>query len=132
LIKDTCNFINQTDLPEVIRKLRNSHRINTSTKDEKVILHYRRFVEVNSSSFPLGQSKLSDRLIFNISRMTHNLSDNKSTLHFYEKNKTFSLIGRQSFSLKLVISMIRNSEQVVKYYRLLVNRKGVIGVEEIS
>jgi len=132
LIKDTCNFISQAELPENIRKLRNSHRVNNSIKDEKGILHYRRMIDVNSSSFPSGQSNLSDCLIFNVSRMIRNLSDNKSTLHFYENNKTHSLIGRQRFSLNLAVSMVKNSEQVVKYYRLLVNRKGVIAVEEIS
>lgn len=130
-IKDKCNFISHRELPENIKQVRNKQRPNLSGKDEKKILHYKRIAEVDSSLFPVGESKLSDQLVFNFSRIIRNLSDNKSLLYFYENNKTHQLIGRQRFHINIAVSVVKNSKQVLKYYHVPFNRKGIIDIKDI-
>jgi hypothetical protein len=129
-IKDTCEFVEKDSLPDNIRAIRDRNILTSRRADDKHVLLYKKTIKLTPSSFTSDYENMYDNIKVNLSRLIRNLSDERKDMYFYEEGKTTKIVGRQRFEINLCIRFNSGDTTVIKYYRLLINKKGVYSVEE--
>lgn len=131
-IRDTCEFLKKDTIPDDIREIREKNMLTSRKADEPHVFVYKKSFKLSSSSFTSEHDKMYDNIKINLSRMIRNFPDERKDIYFYEDGKTKKLVGRQRFSINVCIRFSSSTSDILKYYRLLINKKGVYRVEEIK
>ena len=131
-IKDACGFLKKDKVPENILDIREKNLLTSRKAEEPHVFLYKKSFTLSSSSFTSEHDKMYDNIKLNLARMIRNFPDTRKNIYFYEDGKTKKFVGRQKFAINVCITFKSSSSDILKYYRLMINKKGVYRIEELK
>ena len=130
IIKDTCNFVAAKSLPSYLTAFINKSKSLRNSFNDKQALSYKRVVHLNPHSFSQKQHCITDSLTFNLSRMLRNFPNRQGEIYFQNHQKISKFISRQKYSIYLFARCKIGDKTEERCFKLSLNKKGVIDVQE--
>jgi hypothetical protein len=136
--KERMTFVSDEEIPENVRRLRVKNRtVRGVTPELEQVIHYRRSIEIaqdENDAVPEGFGVME---LFRLStnELIKRLDDPLDQVAFFDNEtgrfKEQELPKVYHLNLVLVVSEGEGTEQLLKRYRVVVNRKGILRVDPV-
>ncbi len=137
--RESFDYIANSKVPADILKRRNRSSLleaNNNFTEEQVLL-YRMQVQTNSllinkhTAYELDG--INTIIRYTIASLTHKMDNPEVPLYFLEdEHKLTTIKGEKVYFLNMLIHMQHNDQDVISYYRLVLNRDGIKQIEKIK
>jgi hypothetical protein len=135
--KESMDFISDSKIPKEILQLRNRSSIidaTYKTDSEKVIL-YRMHMHIDreklNSTSPYFFSGVNSIIRLNTSQYLRNMDNPDFTLYLPDELEGYQTTkGKKLYYLNLIIQKQNENQNELRHYRLVLNRDGIIRIEE--
>lgn len=139
ICRESVDFIPQANLPPEILKMRDKDHITEIEDDnmgEQIIL-YKKKIDVISKNFRkfyhnYSIEGINDIMRFTVLKFLSKMDNPEKELYFFEKNKISNVKGERVYHLNMIIKFITPSSEKYKRFRIVMNRKGIRRIEEVS
>ena len=136
--KESMDFIPDNKVPDEVLKLRNRTPIIDATygKDSEKVILYRMNMEIDrerlNSISPYYFSGVNTILRFNTYSFLRNMDNPEFPLFIKDSEKGFDIVkGKKRYYINIVIQKQNESQNELIYYRIILNRDGIQGIEAI-
>ncbi len=137
IIRESFGFIKYGKLDKDIFSLRQKFRtleFDNKFQKEKVIL-YRKKINLKSKFLKKYEDErlnaISDIFRFDITRFLSKMDDPKKPLYTLTSNGYKKISGKRVYHLNLILRIVRNKDEQLKRFRLVLTKKGIDRIEPI-
>ncbi len=137
IIRESFGFIKNKKLDKDIFNLRQKFRtleFDNKFQKEKIIL-YRKKINLKSKFLKKYEDRklkaISDIFRFDITRFLSKMDDPKKTLYTLTPNGYKKISGKRVYHLNLILRIVRNKEEQLKRFRLVLTKKGIDRIEPV-
>lgn len=136
--KERMTFVTEEEIPENVRRMRVKNRtVRGVTPELEQVIHYRRSIEIEqdeSDAVPEGFGVM-ELFRLSTSDIIKRLDDPLDQVTFFDNDtgrfKEQELPKVYHLNLVIVVSEGEAGEQLLKRYRIIVNRKGILRVDPV-
>jgi len=137
--KEAINFINENQLPDIIKTIRKKEHITEIAnhwKGEEIIL-YRRQIHLYSKKLKSVYKEfniegVNDIIRFNIFRFLNKMDNPSKTIYTLKDDKVQIINGKRVYHLNLIIKISREEKVQFQRVRLILSRNGIERIEQIE
>lgn len=137
IIRESFDFIKTKKLDKDILGLRRKHRtqeFDNKFQKEKIIL-YRKKIILKSKFLKKhgddGLNAISDIFRFDVTRFLSKMDDPRKPLFALTKKGYKRISGKRVYHVNLILKIMRNGEEQLKRFRLVLTKKGIDRIEPV-
>ncbi|MCP4153660.1 MAG: hypothetical protein GY757_38380 [bacterium] len=137
--KDAVNFVDESDLPQEVKKIRKKDHIadiDNSWRGEKIIF-YRKQVTLFAKRLKKVYKEfdidgVNDIMRFNVSRFLSKMDNPSRKVFTLNEGEIKELPGSRVYRINLIIKVTRDKKITCTRYRIILTRDGIKRIDDLS